>query len=352
MRVLQLIDTLNAGGAERVAVNLANELALEIDKSFICTTRKEGILKESINVNYFFLNRKHTLDFNAILRLRRFIKDNKISIIHAHSSSFFLATLIKVITKNINIVWHDHYGNRNKASVLNNFILRLWSLSFNQIITVNKELELWSKKYLSCKKVIYIPNFVINYECKTNTLLKGVDNKRILCLANLRHPKNHENLIKAFSVVNKNYPQWSLHCVGSIYNDEYSKNIESLVLNFGLQDYVFLYGSRPDVSSIIKQCDIGVLASKSEGLPMALLEYGLNGLAVVVTDVGECKEVVSEFGLVVPAKDYKALSNSIISYIKNDDKRNQDSKNFQSRVNEKFSSLVIIAKIVSLYKAL
>jgi glycosyltransferase involved in cell wall biosynthesis len=355
MRVLQLIDTLNAGGAERVAVNIANSLSFEIDKSFICATRKEGILKENIdkNVDYFFLDRKFTLDFKAILRFKRFLKKNRISIVHAHGSSFFLASLIKILIRNIDIVWHDHYGNRKKASNVNNSILKFCSLFFKQIIAVNKELELWSKKHLWCGKVVYLPNFVMDYKSEiSNTILKGVDNKRVLCLANLRDPKDHENLIRAFSIVHKKYPEWSLHFVGGIYNDDYSKNIKSLILDYGLQECVFLYGSRPDVSSIIKQCEIGVLSSKSEGLPMALLEYGLNGLAVVVTDVGECKEVVSGFGLLVTAEDYKALSNAIINYIKNVDRRIEDSKNFQKRVNEKFSSSAVIMKIVSLYKAL
>jgi len=355
MRVLQLIDTLNAGGAERVAVNIANALSLEIDKSFICATRKEGILKENIdkNVEYFFLKKLSALDFKAILKFRKFLKDEKIDIVHAHATSFFLATIMKLLNSNLKIVWHDHYGNRNKASIINNFILKLCSLFFKQIITVNKELELWSEKHLWCSKVVYLPNFVMDYKSEiNNTILKGIDHKRVLCLANLREPKDHENLIRAFSIAHKKYPEWSLHCVGGIYNDDYSKNIESLTIEHKLQDYVFLYGSKSDISNIISQCEIGVLASKSEGLPMALLEYGMNGLAVVVTDVGECKEVVSEFGLLVTAKDYKALSNAIIIYIKNADRRIEDSKNFQKRVNEKFSSSAVITKIVSLYKAL
>ena len=48
MRVLQLIDSLHPGGAERVSVNIANALVENIDKSFLCVTREEGILKESL----------------------------------------------------------------------------------------------------------------------------------------------------------------------------------------------------------------------------------------------------------------------------------------------------------------
>ena len=56
MKVLQLIDSLNAGGAERVAVNYSNSLASRIEASFLCTTREEGVLKGSLskNVQYLF----------------------------------------------------------------------------------------------------------------------------------------------------------------------------------------------------------------------------------------------------------------------------------------------------------
>lgn len=42
MKVLQLIDSLSVGGAERVAVNLANGLAEAGVQSYLCATRQEG----------------------------------------------------------------------------------------------------------------------------------------------------------------------------------------------------------------------------------------------------------------------------------------------------------------------
>ncbi len=354
MRVLQLIDTLNAGGAERVAVNIANALSLEIDKSFICATRKEGILKENVNkdVGYIFLNKQSTLDIKAILKLKRFIKEQRINIIHAHSSSFFIASIMKLFKRDLKIIWHDHYGNSEFLKKRPLQVLKVCSRSFSHIFCVNRKLEKWDKQHLHCKSVSYLQNFAVKIFTEPITNLFGVNGKRILCLANLRPQKDHSTLIKAFKIVCQQHPNWTLHCVGQDFNDDYSKHIFSMVDDFGLQENIFFYGSKSDISNIISQCEMGVLSSKSEGLPIALLEYGINGLSVVVTDVGECKEVVSEFGLLVTAKDYKALSNAIINYIKNVDRRIEDSKNFQNRVNEKFSSLAIITKIVSLYKAL
>jgi hypothetical protein len=91
MKVLQLIDSLETGGAERIAVTYANELVNHLDGSFLCTTRKEGLLKITIDsrVGYLFLEKRRTFDLLAILRLFKYVNKNKIDMIHAHSTSFF-----------------------------------------------------------------------------------------------------------------------------------------------------------------------------------------------------------------------------------------------------------------------
>ena len=60
MRILQIIDSLDIGGAEKMAVNYANALSHKIEFSGLVTTRREGELKSQLNseVNYLFLNRK------------------------------------------------------------------------------------------------------------------------------------------------------------------------------------------------------------------------------------------------------------------------------------------------------
>ena len=95
MRVLQLIDSLDAGGAERIAVNYANALNNDNCTSFLCATRKEGLLKSEIKnlANYFFLEKMTSIDIRALFRLRRFLINNKISILHAHATSYFLSLI-------------------------------------------------------------------------------------------------------------------------------------------------------------------------------------------------------------------------------------------------------------------
>ena len=206
MRVLQLIDTLEAGGAERVAVNLANALSNEIESSFLCATRKEGLLKEAISteVQYLFLNKTKTIDLKAIKCLSTFVRKNKIDTIHAHSSSFFLATIIKFLNPKILVVWHDHYGNTEFIEKRKYKALRFCSKYFAHIFSVNKVLEVWAKQNLRNKNVSYLPNFATLNKTKALTTLKGVSDKRIVCLANFRPQKDHVTLIEAFKEVLKN----------------------------------------------------------------------------------------------------------------------------------------------------
>ena len=138
MRIIQLIDSLETGGAERMAVNYANALVGEVAFSGLVVTRKEGDLKNQLHakVDYLFLNRTATLDWKALLKLRAFVVKNKVSIIHAHSSSFLIATLLKIMLPKIKLVWHDHNGNRVFNNATDNRIIKWSSVFFDGIIKV------------------------------------------------------------------------------------------------------------------------------------------------------------------------------------------------------------------------
>jgi glycosyltransferase involved in cell wall biosynthesis len=297
IRILQLIDSLEAGGAERMAVSYANALNRNIGFGALVATRTEGALKNLLdeNVVYDYLNRKAIFDFKALFLLRRFVVHNKITHLHAHSSSVFFGVILKMILPKINIIWHDHYGKSEMLSQRPTIALQIGSLFVSQIIAVNNKLKNWSQEKLWCKKVTYLPNFtgVSSDGIVDATLLKGEEGKRIICLANLRPQKNHKMLLKVAKKINETNPKWTFHLIGKDFNDAYSKEIKEEIKQFGLINTVFIYGSKQDVSEILKQSSIGVLTSLSEGLPIAILEYGFHKLPVVATSVGEISLVVN-----------------------------------------------------------
>ncbi len=354
MRVLQLIDSLEAGGAERVAINIANALCKEINGSYLCATRKEGLLKAALskNVGYLFLNKQRTIDFKAIVKLHRYITKHDINVVHAHSTSFFLAAIIKIFNPKLVVVWHDHYGNSEFLGNRKYLPLKVCSKYFSHIFSVNRALVLWAKQVLKFKNTTYLANIAVINKTKGFSCLKGVAGKRIVCLANLRAQKDHINLILAFKEVLKKHPDWSLHCVGQNFRDSYAKQLETKIELHSLEYAVYLYGSKPDVFDILKQSEIGVLSSKSEGLPLALLEYGFAGLPVVATKVGEIENVImhKSHGLLVEASKPLELANALIYLIENKKIRHLFGQNYSAYIQKNYTQSSQIDTILKVYK--
>ena len=110
--VLHLVDSLDAGGAEQMAVMLANSLPVERYAAWICASRKSGSLETRLaaHVNFYNLQRRGRFDLGAILRLARLIRQENIRIIHAHTTSLFLGTVICFLNPRVQMLWHDHFG--------------------------------------------------------------------------------------------------------------------------------------------------------------------------------------------------------------------------------------------------
>ncbi|MTH17561.1 glycosyltransferase [Flavobacterium sp. LC2016-01] len=347
MRIVQIIDSLEAGGAERMAVNYANALSKEIEFSGLIATRREGLLLNQIDekVTYLFLNKKKRIDFKAVFAVRAYIKKHAIDVIHAHSSSFFLAVLVKCIFPKIKIVWHDHYGISQNLAERKNIGLKIGSLFFEGSIAVNSALKNWAESYLKIKNVVYFPNFIDEIvDSQKGSLLKGNDNKRIICVANLRPQKNHELLIKAAHLIKQKYPDWTFHFFGKDFHDSHSEKIKNLIAELKLEESVFLYGTVNNVGSVLKQSEIAVLPSLSEGLPLAILEYGLYKKAVVATNVGQISEIISsdKEGFLVDSNDLGQFTQSILRLIENENERVQKGLSLHHIVESKYSQKSIL----------
>lgn len=352
--VIQIIDSLHTGGAEVLAVNIANSLSENGLNSHICATREEGKLLKNIhkNVGYLFLNRKKTIDFKSYFLFKKYLKKNNITILHAHATSFFFAFCIKLIYPKIKVVYHIHHGKIIDSEKTKLILLKTVSLFFKSIITVNKDIKHWAKAMLYCKNVYFLNNFPVFNNYEKITSLKGNQDKRIVHLAGFREAKDHENLIHAFELFIKKNKDWSLHLVGPLNDDLYTKKILQLINDKKMQNVVFTYGSCLDIFNILNQATIGVLSSKTEGLPVSLLEYGLAGLPVVVTDVGEMNKVVihKESGYVVDSKNYKELYKRLHQLANSEEKRSFFAKKHHQHIIQNYSKESFTEKILNTYK--
>ena len=347
MRILQIIDSLEAGGAERMAVNYANALAHEIDFSGLVATRAEGALWGQIDqkVSYLFLNKKRTIDVKALFRLRNYVIQNKVTHIHAHSTSFFIAFLLKITCPRIQLIWHDHYGDSEFLIKRPKRTLKGVIPFFNGIIAVNHQLKSWAEANKLSKNCVYLPNFPSRKnESSEHTILKGIKGKRIFCLANLRVQKNHFLVLEVANKINKSHPEWTFHLVGKDFGDAYSEQIKKQIRVFSLEEKVFLYGSRQDISCILEQSDIAILTSQSEGLPLALLEYGRHKKPVVVTNVGEIPRLIQDGinGFVVDASSPSLFYEALIKLIGSDSLQTNFGNALHQKIVSNYSQETII----------
>jgi glycosyltransferase involved in cell wall biosynthesis len=355
MRIVQIIDSLEAGGAERMAVNYANILADKIEFSGLVATRKEGQLGNLINekVSYLFLKKEKKIDFKAIFRLRKYLKKNRIDTIHAHSSSFFTAVLVKLTMPGIKIIWHDHYGSRHKESKKQNRILIFASLFFHSIFVVNLQLQEWNRKNMICKKVLFVPNFILERnENPEITSLKGENGKRIVFLANLKQPKNHIFILKAFRDLKLNESGWTLHLIGKDYFDSYSQELKDFIKSNALENHIHLCGEKSDIKYILSQASVGVLASTEEGFPVTLLEYASGKLAVLSTNVGYCAQLIqNEFNglLFNPLKDFE-VKKQLGKITESEALRAVLANNLEETLAKEYSEKTIVEKLMQAYK--
>jgi glycosyltransferase involved in cell wall biosynthesis len=347
MRILQLIDSLEAGGAERMAVNYANGLAKQIDFSGLVVSRKEGPLVNQIDepVSYLFLNRKRVIDFKALFKLRNYVVLHKVSVVHAHSTSFFLAFLLKLIHPSIKILWHDHYGDSEFLYKRPLLALRLIAPFFSGIISVNQKLKVWAQEIMHFENAIYLPNFPTEEKNITeDTVLEGIEGKRIVCLANLRVQKDHFLLLEVAKMLKLSHAEWTFHLVGKDFDDAYSKQIQSLIIEHHLEKNVFLYGTKQDIKNILDQSTIAILTSQSEGLPMAILEYGWHKKPVVVTNVGEISSVIQngKNGFVVAARKEQLFFEAVVKFIEDDTMRIDFGNCLFHTINENYSEEMVL----------
>jgi glycosyltransferase involved in cell wall biosynthesis len=356
MRIIQIIDSLEAGGAERMAVNYANTLSKNIEFSGLIVSRKEGLLVNQIDdsVSYLFLKKRKKIDLQAVFTLRKYIKKNKVEVIHAHSSSFFTAVLVKLTLPKIKIIWHDHYGISQDLYARKNLSLKLGSFFFTGIISVNSALKDWAASYLWCSDIVYFPNFIVDSKSGQKQNLNGSEDKRIICVANLRPQKNHELLLEAANLLKNKFPDWTYHLFGKDFEDSYSKILKQKVMDLDLQETIFFYGTTTNVGSALEQCQIAVLTSVSEGLPLAVLEYGLYKLPVVATNVGEISKIITsgKEGLIVEPDNLKEFARAIEKLIVSGKYRDEMALGLYNKVQLNFSESAIVKEYLLWLKSL
>ena len=139
----------------------------------------------------------------------------------------------------------------------------------------------------------------------------GAERSGIVTVGRLVAVKGYDVLIQAMRLLRDILPNATLTIVGEGLERE---ALGAKVMQAGLGNAVRFAGrqSADSVRRHLRQASLFVLPSRSEGLPLALLEAMACGLPAVATQVGGVPEVLSEgTGLIVPPEDPQALADAL-----------------------------------------
>lgn len=337
MKIIQLVDSLEMGGTERMCINIANGLSSSGIENGVIVTRKPYTLTSRLNPGTTLLtcNKKNRWDLASFIRIYRFISKEKPQLLHAHSTTLLWACIIKILKPNIRLIWHDHYGNRNHAK--DNFIHIILSVFINGIIAVNDEIAQWHIKHMSVSKesIVCLPNFAMLLPVDVSKR----DAHTIVMNANLLPVKDHFTLLKALAIVHRQHVPFKVYLIGKEVDPNYVLQVKNMIGQLHLSDKVILLGQVSGIESILGEASIGVLSSTSEGLPVSLLEYGLAALAVMSTDVGQCAKVLGmgEFGWIVPYQQPEAFAENLLYLLNNPELAAKKASTFKTHVEIHYS---------------
>ncbi len=340
MKILQIIDTLNPGGAERMAVNLVNSFdEIGIDNLLIVSRLDGGLRAGVVNQGkLIFLDKQSTFDFKAFHKLRRKVIEFKPDVIHAHGTSIYWAFALKFLHKGFRLIWHDHLGISAEVLTSNpRKELAFLATRMDHIITADESTrDHWIKVRLKpAEKISYLKNFP-----HLNISPHEVERPfTFLHLANYREEKGHLHLVEAVKLLKAEIEtDFLVRMVGVSIDPKWKAKVQSLAVKYQLQDVLQVEGSHDDVSEILSEVDAGLIVSDREGLPVALLEYGLAGLQVISTKVGQCPEVLGhgKFGYLLNPGDISELADNMKILIQGDNEAKGKSISFRDHVQSNY----------------
>jgi glycosyltransferase involved in cell wall biosynthesis len=161
--------------------------------------------------------------------------------------------------------------------------------------------------------------------------------------------KNHALLLNAFRIALAEMPSLRLWMVG---DGPERKMLESLAAKSGIVGEVTFWGQQLDVAPFFSAADAFIMSSKSEGLPMSLLQALSLGVPAIVTNIGGMAEVVrlANAGYTVSVTDSQAMGEAIVRLAKSDAEREQFSRSGESAFHRYFSFQTMVDAYMGLYR--
>lgn len=326
--ILYIITRGILGGAQKHILQLSRRLKNDFDIFVI--VGEMGSLVDSLRDEGIHVYHIPTLsnamspfkDLSSFLKILSLIRQVRPSLVSTHSSKAGILGRLASYICGVPVIFTAHGWAftdgvpeiKRKIYIRVERLAARWADKIICVSEYDRQLAL-NYKVGSHSKLLTIHNGISLQDNHTIALRANSDCVRIIMVARISEPKDHKILLKAISTLHTK-KQYSLTLVG---DGDLTYTVKKYSQELGLADKVEFLGARKDVAKQLDESDIFVLTSKWEGFPRSILEAMRAGLPVIASDVGGCKEAVTdgETGYLIARGDEKALKQRLEELIDN-----------------------------------
>jgi glycosyltransferase involved in cell wall biosynthesis len=339
-KVLHLIDSSNLGGVQSLLKGLFEYK--NNNNIFLYSLRTTKIKTKIKHKNYYLSNSKNKYSLNDLLKLKKFIKNNKINILHCHQiKSQFFGYLLKILFfSDINLVFHEH-GQillEKPRNITDRFFLNFLKISKNQ---VNKFIaisnitgeKLISKAKIEKNKMVVLPNFVdldkfnkknIKWNIKKEREKLGINKDDFVVgfAGRLVERKGWREFVKAAKILSKKNKKIKFLIAGDGVDRE---RLISEINKNKLQENIIYLGYFSDMVKFYSLLDCFAMPSHFEAMGLTEIEAQAIGVPVIASDIPGLNEIIidKKNGLLLKPKNAKDLAEKINIIYRDEKSRNK-----------------------------
>lgn len=360
--VLHVIDTTGPGGAETVFVTLAAGLDPARYRS-LALIRGPGWVQAALSargIETVLLDCKGSFNVRYLLRLIALIRAERVDVIQAHllGSGVYCSLAGLLIRRPVVVTFHGEVD----ISVGERFVMAkvaLLRLGARRIVAVSRELAARLVQRLSLPAaraaVIYNGIPVTEFDGPRLSRLRRQLNLPagailVGALGNIRAAKDYPNLLDAFAKVVACCPDSCLVIAGQ-GDGPLLADLEAQRIRLGLEQHVYFLGFVDDPAEYLRNLDVFVLSSSTEGFSIATIQAMAAGTPVVATRSGGPQEIVSagENGILVSPSDPQGLADALLELIRSSEGRQRMASVARLTVRERFDIRTMVESYQAIY---
>lgn len=358
-RILIVIESLSQGGAEVVAINLANGLVRR--GASVCVCAANGALRPRLNPDVLFaeLPRFDAVSIVAIIgKLNQVIQTFKPDVIHSHNATHSL--LVRLIflfrTRPKLILTYHSKSTKRFPNIFSGIIFNFLADRIIAIASHRKQSLI--RIGVRPARICSVPNFIelAEWEGERKTFDKrafreknglGLFETVLLISTRLIVSKNVDLFLKIICEISKR----GRNVAGIVLGDGPERlSLERLSRQLNIDRNVIFPGFRDNVKPYYLASDIFIFPSKYEVLPMALIEACAAGLPIICSDISGNDEVVRQGsnGFLLKGDEH-AYSEKAIELSNNNELYKLFSKNALKTARELFDVDACLSKTLEIY---